>query len=59
MPKVRLSVDVSDSLLHRFEDEARSCGEPVEQLLEGAVTKLLEEMEDEERQPPDLSMVMP
>lgn len=59
MPKVRLSVEVSEALLHRYEDAARRDGEPVEHLLEHTVQVLLEDMEEEERQPPDLSSVMP
>ena len=59
MPKVRLSVEVSEDLLRRYQDEAQRRGDAAEHLLEHTVEVLLEDMEDEERQPPDLSTVMP
>lgn len=59
MPKVRLWVDVSPELMHRYEEEAERRREPVEHLLEQTVKVLLEDMEEEERQPPDASAVMP
>ena len=58
MPKVRLWVDVSPELMHRYEEEAERQHEPVEHLLEHTMKVLLEEMEEEERQPPDPSSVM-
>ena len=59
MPKVRLSVEVSEDLLRGYTDEARRRGDTVEHLLEHTVQVLLEDMEEEERQPPDPSAVMP
>jgi hypothetical protein len=59
MPKVRLSVEVNEALLRGFQDEARRRGDTAEHLLEHTVEVLLEEMEEEERQPPDPSIVMP
>lgn len=59
MPKVRLSVEVSEDLLRGFQDEARRRGDTPEHLLEHTVQLLLEDMEEEERQPPDPSIVMP
>ncbi len=55
MPKVRLQVEVSEELLHRYEDVAKRQGNPVEQLLEQTVQVLLEDMEADEREPPDIS----
>jgi hypothetical protein len=59
MPKVRLSVEVSEDLLRGFQAEARRRGDTPEHLLEHTVQLLLEDMEEEERQPPDPSIVMP
>ncbi len=58
MPKVRLLVDVSPELMHRYEEEAERQHEAVEHLFEHTVKVLLEDMEDEERQPPDASATM-
>lgn len=58
MPKVRLLVEVSPDLLHRYEEEAQRQGDAVEHLLEHTVSVLLKDMEEEEREPPDPSSVM-
>lgn len=58
MPRVRLWVDVSPDLMHRYEEEAQRQGDAVEHLLEHTVKVLLEDMEEDERQPPDTSSVM-
>jgi hypothetical protein len=59
MPKLLLSVNVSEELLRRYLGEAHAGGEPVERLLERTIEALLEDMEEEERQPPDLPAVLP
>lgn len=59
MPKVRLSVEVSEEMLRGYADEARRRGDTPEHLLEHTVEVLLEEMDEEEREPPDPSVVTP
>ncbi len=58
MPKVRLQVEVSEEMLHRYKAEAQRQHDKVEHLLEHTVQVLLTDMEEEERDPPDISSVI-
>lgn len=53
MPRVRLEVDVSPELMHRYEEEAQREGDTAEHLLEQTVKVLLHDMEEDEQRPPD------
>lgn len=59
MIRVQISVDVSEEHYHRYEDEARRRGVPVEALVEHTVQCLLKEFEDEDRECPDRTLIMP
>lgn len=58
MPKVKISVDVSEEHYNRYQGEARRRGVPVEALVEHTVNCLLKEFEDEERECPDRTLLM-
>jgi len=53
MPRVRLEVDVSPELMHRYEEEAQREGDTAEHLLEQTVKVLLNDMEEDEQRPPE------
>jgi hypothetical protein len=59
MPHVQLTVEVSPELLQRYREEAERQGDTAEHLLEHTVKVLLEDMEEEEREPPDTPLAMP